>query len=161
LRIYHNAAHLRIAKQSSNRLVMVSRILVCVLLLFLSGCGGGRELAPVTGKVLYQGEPLKFGSVMLQPISGQPATAIIQSDGTFEVKTFGEGLGAVVGRNKVRIVCYEAQDPNHNTALIGGETAFGRSLIPKRYTSFDTSNLEVDIQSDHSKPLLLELTDER
>jgi len=140
---------------------MVLRSLVYAILLFcLSGCGGGRELASVNGKVLYRGEPLRFGSVMLQPRSGQPATAIIQSDGTFEVETFGEGLGAVVGSNKVRIVCYEAQDPNRNFTATGGETAFGRSLIPKRYTSFDTSHLEVEIKSDHSEPLLLELTDE-
>lgn len=126
--------------------------------MLLSGCGGGRELAPVTGKVLYQGKPLKFGSIMLQPTSGQPATAEIQPDGTFRVETFGEGIGAVVGRNKVRIVCYESHDPNRNSTLSDGETVFGRSLIPKRYTSFDTSNLEVEIKADHSEPLLLELT---
>ena len=44
----------------------------CCLLLIVSlaGCGGGPKIVPAKGKVLLDGEPLKFGGVMLQPESG-------------------------------------------------------------------------------------------
>jgi len=130
-----------------------------VLLLIFSGCGGeGRELAPITGKVLFKGKPLSFGGIMFQSSSGQPATAVIQPDGSFEMKTHGEGTGAVVGHNKVRITCNATQDPNRKSASAGGEMALGRQLIPKRYSSFRTSKLEVDIQPGHNDQLLFELT---
>jgi len=101
---------------------------------------------------------LPFGGVMFQSSNGQPATAVIQSDGSFEMKTHGEGTGAVVGHNKVRITCNAAQDPNRKTASVGGELALGKRLIPKRYSSFRTSGLEIDIQPDQNEPLLFELT---
>jgi len=101
---------------------------------------------------------LPFGGVMFQSSNGQPATAVIQSDGSFEMKTHGEGTGAVVGHNKVRITCNAAQDPNRKSASVGGELALGKRLIPKRYSSFRTSKLEVDIQPEHNEPLLFELT---
>ena len=78
----------------------------------VAGCGRRRALAPVTGKVLYQGKPLRFGAVTFLPEHGQPATGVIQADGAFQMVTHGEGNGAAVGRNLVRIACYEGQDPD-------------------------------------------------
>lgn len=132
-------------------------ILALALLLLAgpTGCGrGDRELAPLTGKVLYKGEPLQFGAVMIEHQYGQPATAEIRPDGTFVMVTRGEGGGAVVGKRRVRIACYEAQDP----ANIGSDT-LGESLIPRKYTSFETSGLTVDIQPGENEPLVIELTD--
>lgn len=153
----HHEKRLRVSKQPSRGLCV--HLAFAMLLLVFSGCGGeGRELAPITGKVLFRGKPLPFGGVMFQSSSGQPATAVIQPDGSFEMKTHGEGAGAAVGRNKVRITCSESQDPNRKSASAGGELALGRRLIPKRYGSFHTSKLEVDIKPDQNEPLLFELT---
>lgn len=134
----------------------------CLVLLITAmtivGCSEkGDQLVPISGRVYYQDKPLEFGSVMLQPMIGQPATALIQPDGTFELETPNEGKGVRQGLNKIRITCYESQRPN-NSSNRGGELALGKSLIPVRYTSY-TSGLEVNIQSDENEPLDLRLTD--
>jgi len=153
----HREERLRIANRSSRGLY--AHLALALLFLVFSGCGGERrELAPITGKVLYQGKPLPFGGIMFQSSSGQPATAVIQSDGSFEMKTHGEGTGVVVGHNKVRITCNTSQDTNRKSVSAGVELALGRQLIPRRYGSFHTSKLEVDIKPDHNDPLLFELT---
>ena len=125
--------------------------------IILAGCGEPqRELAPLTGKVLYKGEPLRFGSVMIEHEFGQPATAEIQPDGTFSVVTRGEGGGTAVGKNRVRIACFEGQDPERQVAFVG-EDMLGKSLIPEKYASFETSGLTVDVAANGNKPVVLEL----
>ena len=92
-------------------------ITLCLLLLTVAattsaGCWRQhRELAPLTGRVTYKGKPLRFGTVIVEHKHGQPATAVIQPDGSFEMATRGEGEGAAVGKCRVRIACYEGQDP--------------------------------------------------
>lgn len=126
----------------------------------LAGCGPRRPLAPITGQVLYDGKPLEFGTVSFQPEYGQPATAAIQPDGTFTLRTVGEGRGAVVGFNRVRVACYEAQNP-HASPEQRGEGGLGRLLIPRRYTAYETSGLTVEVSPGHNEPILIELTSRR
>ena len=54
----------------------------------VAGCNHGPKMAPVTGKVLYNGKPLTFGVITFQPPSGQPAQGDIQSDGAFTLSTY-------------------------------------------------------------------------
>ena len=128
-----------------------------VLLALVAGCGRGPEMAPVEGKVLFDGEPLPFGTVMFQPPSGQPAQAAIRPDGTFTMETFGRGRGAVVGLNRVRITCYESEAPGADGSM-SEEPAVGRMLIPERYGQYATSGLEVEIQPGRNEPIIFELT---
>ena len=122
------------------------------------GCGKRhRELAPLTGKVTHQGKPLRFGAVMVEHKYGQPSTAQIQPDGTFAMATRGEGEGSAVGRCRVRVACYEGQDPA-KTASPDQPTVLGKSLIPEKYTSFETSGLSVEVRSDANEPLVLNLS---
>lgn len=138
-------------------LVQHAAVTLCSLsVLLLAGCGKPLpERAPVTGRVLYRGHPLKFGTVMFQPTSGQPATASIREDGSFELSTFEPGDGAVLGPNKVRITCFEGQDPKFQSAA-GGEPFLGRSLIPERYTRFSTSDISVVVKAEN-EPIVFEL----
>ena len=103
----------------------------------VSGCGKPpHELTPVSGKVTYNGKPLPFGCVTFQPETGQWSKGIIQSDGTFTMVTPGEGDGAAVGINKVRISCFENQNPaNKKADSTGMGIVLGRPLIPKKYSS--------------------------
>jgi len=140
-------------------------IALCLLALLLAigmsaaGCGKRRrQLAPLTGKVIYNGKPLRFGSVVIEHKYGQPATAVIQPDGTFVMATRGEGEGTAVARSRVRIACYEGQDPAKKTAP-GQPTVLGKSLIPEKYTSFETSGLTVDVRSGTNEPVVLNLTE--
>jgi hypothetical protein len=120
------------------------------------GCNRGPEMAAVTGKVTYNGQPLQFGSVTFQPTRGQPARGEIQSDGSFELSTFSLGDGAFVGPHKVKIACYESQNP----AFVKGpgEQRLGRSLIPVKYTLLDQSGLTAEVKPDTAEPIVFDLT---
>jgi hypothetical protein len=134
------------------------RILPIALLamVLLAGCDRGPRVVPVTGKVLFNGTPLEFGSVTFQPRSGQPAQGEIQSDGTFSLSTFRPNDGAVIGSHKVRIACYESQRPNATRAP--GEQSLGQLLIPGKYTLFDQSGLTAEVREEGNVPFVFELT---
>ncbi len=132
----------------------------------LPGCSAkGRPRAVVTGKVTYNGQPLRFGTVILEPEMGQYATGLIQPDGTFEMETRGEGRGVPVGKCKVRFVCFASQDPTatHGTAsdktTQGEALGLGATLIPQKYLSSATSGITVDVKPDYNEPLVFALTD--
>lgn len=134
-----------------------------VIVAGIAGCGdSGPQLAPATGKVMYKGKPVPFGSVQFQPIEGgQFARGDIQPDGTFELNTTGAGEGAVVGKNRVRITSFESQNPAATASFqpAGGEPIVGRSLIPRRYNSFGSSGLEAEVLPEKNEPFVFELTD--
>lgn len=110
------------------------------------------------GVVYYNDEPLPFGSIMFQPARGQPATGQIQSDGSFTMSSFREGDGATVGPQKVRINCYSSQSPTEKQKPVVGERSIGALLIPRKYTSFNTSELTADVRADGNEPYELRLT---
>lgn len=128
------------------------------LLLILGGCDKGPQVVPVTGTVFYNDEPLPFGSIMFQPVRGQPATGQIEEDGTFTMSSFRKGDGATVGRQKVRINCYSSQSPVEKAKPVVGERSIGTLLIPRDYTSFDTSDLTAEVLSDGNEPFEFRLT---
>ena len=85
-------------------LIAWAALAVCI-----TGCQGDRPtLVPVTGKVIYKGEPLTAGSVHLFPDAGnsfdkdQPSS-LLQLDGSFTIKTFPYGDGVPPGRYKVTL----------------------------------------------------------
>ncbi|MEZ6072351.1 MAG: hypothetical protein R3C10_19345 [Pirellulales bacterium] len=128
------------------------------MMLATAGCDSSPPMAPVNGRVTYQGKPLEFGGVMLQPASGQPARGTIQSDGTFTITTDG-AEGAVLGMHKVRVTCYESQRPDAIVAA-GVEPQAGDLLIPRRYTNYGTSQITFEVKADEPNELLIELVDE-
>ncbi len=130
-------------------------VVFCALV--LAGCGRGPDRTPVEGRVLFEGEPLQFGTVMFQPPSGQPSQARIRPDGTFSMETLGHGPGAVVGLCRVRITCYETEAPGTDGSM-SEEPAVGRMLIPERYAQYATSDLEVEVHPGRNEPIIFELT---
>ena len=86
-------------------------LVVLPLSVLVIGCNRSPyELAPVTGMVRVDGQPLSTGKVMFAPVSasdaiesGKPAMGRLQPDGTFELSTYKQGDGAVVGSHWVTI----------------------------------------------------------
>lgn len=85
-------------------------------MLLISGCGGSPyDLAPVTGTVTLDGKPFIWGSVMFAPInttssetkSGKPAFSMLDSEGRFELTTYNENDGAIVGDHRVTVFCVQ------------------------------------------------------
>jgi hypothetical protein len=126
-------------------------------MLVAGGCGSNRpSMAPVEGKVVYQGKPLEFGSVLFQPDAGPPARGVIQSDGTFHLSTYRDGDGAALGVNRVQITCNDLQRPG--AADTNHEPGLGKSHIPQKYARYDTSGLTVEVRA-RNEPVVFELTD--
>ena len=110
------------------------------------GCGSAKpEVAPVSGRVLYEGKPLKFGQVFFHPNAGTQGRGTIQPDGTFTVSTYDAEDGAQIATHKVRVTCYEAQDPQGEQRNF--EEGNGESLIPEKYASLTTTELkEIEVK---------------
>ncbi len=122
------------------------------------GCNRGPQVVPVEGVVYYNDEPLPFGSVMFQPIMGQPAGARLAEDGSFKLSTFSEYDGAIVGEHKVKVTCYASQNPALVSRNTGGEQTLGPSLIPENYTYSDQSGLTAIVKPEGNEPLEFRLT---
>lgn len=126
------------------------------------GCSDSLHVVPVEGKVIFQGEPLKFGAVLFQPEQGgQPACGKIQPDGTFKLSTFQLEDGAVVGRHKVRVTCYSSANSKSQKNGPSGEQPLGQLLIPRKYTIFGTSGLAAEVSANGDEPFEFRLTGHR
>src|ERR1051326_1731749 len=82
--------------------------LLFIVAIFCAGCGPGHPaVAPVRGKVLLDGHPLKIGMVNTLPAAGRGAHGVIQSGGSFQLHTYGKNDGALVGSHKIAIAAYD------------------------------------------------------
>ncbi|WP_145434122.1 hypothetical protein [Lacipirellula limnantheis] len=124
----------------------------------LSGCSDKPAVAPVSGKVTYNGKPMPYGSVGFQPAQGQPAGAAIQPDGTFRLSTFAEFDGAIIGPHKVKVTCYASQRPSQQAKKTPGEFVLGESLIPAQYTFLDQSGLTAEVPAEGNDSIVIELS---
>lgn len=89
-------------------------ILLTGVVTAMSGCGAdnGLNLARVSGKVTYKGEPVKNGTVFFMPDEtkgtvGPPGLGSITSDGSYILSTESAGDGVIVGHHKVGITGVE------------------------------------------------------
>ena len=122
-----------------------------------SGCKQNPRVVPVAGKVLYNGKPLPFGTLMFQPDQGQAAVGDIQADGSFKLSSYGPNDGAVPGKHSVSVSCYEGQRPGKAS---GGDS-LGKLMIPLKYTRFGSSGLTAEVKdaaSEQAQEIVLELT---
>lgn len=131
---------LRRGGRSRRTALVVGLAMGCLLV--VPGCKRNPRVVPVKGKVLYNGQPLPFGSVTFQPDKGQPAVGDLAQDGSFTLSSYGPNDGAVPGRHLVSIVCYENMRPG--TQKQGD--SMGRLLIPLKYTRLGSSGLSAEIK---------------
>ena len=128
--------------------VKIASCLFSALMLGQTGCDPGLDaLAPVKGRVFYQGAPVHTGTIVFTPDparggSGPMSQAEIRSDGSFDLQS-GEKRGAAVGWHRVTIVAIDA------TIQSGGNNQYSipRSLLPDKYRDPDSSGLGCDVKS--------------
>ena len=111
-------------------------------------------MAPVTGTITFEGQPLPRGNVQFIPeadsdTNAPTATATIGADGTYTLTTAG-APGAMVGWHEVRII--SQQEPRDETDTDPA------SLIPKRYNQPETSELRFEVQAIESNVIDIPLT---
>ncbi|MEN1678667.1 MAG: hypothetical protein AAGJ46_03690 [Planctomycetota bacterium] len=126
-----------------SRVLVVHAAVVCTTL--AAGCDSGPALAPVSGTVTLDGKPLPFGVVNFQPDQGQGAQATIEAGGAFTLSTFKLSDGAIVGRHRISVKCYQGHDPAYRAGKKPEGISLGKSLIPPKFSRVGTSGLAVDV----------------
>lgn len=130
---------------------------VALLIAGLIGCGdGGPKTAPVHGRITYKGKPVPNGSIVFIPKSGPPASADIDSEGKYALKTFKPGDGAVLGTHEVMITALQ----DMKGRLPEDRTPLPPPIVPSRYGSTSTSGLTAEVK-DEDNTVNFELTDEK
>ena len=142
-----------------------------------AGCNQNKMkgLKPVEGVVLYEGVPLAWASVSLNPSDGatgaKMATAITDENGRFEARTLGQ-RGAFPGEYVVAIEKYIAgiddedvedwelkrADLNFKEPEPGETTIKVVSAIPLEYSNIKESGLTATVPEKGVKDLKFELT---
>lgn len=69
----------------------------------VGGCDGNMKVAPVSGTVTLDGEPLEQASVLFQPEKGRPSFGVTDSDGKYSLTYSRDQTGAEVGECTVKI----------------------------------------------------------
>ena len=122
-------------------------IVFAILALLLAGCDGGApQLAPVGGKVSYQGVLLRGGTIVFVPDAdrgnnGPLAKGTIQVDGKYTLKT-GDMPGAMPGWYRVTVIAVEeSRYPAGSNGL-----SVPRSLVPEKYRDPQLSDLTCEIK---------------
>jgi hypothetical protein len=80
--------------------------------ILVAGCGPGGDFptAPTRGRVVCEGKAVPHVMVFFEPLEtgksalvGRSGFAIAKEDGTFELSSYGDKDGAVIGRHRVRV----------------------------------------------------------
>ncbi len=146
---------------------------VAFLCLTLVGCGGGGDdaskkarpkTANATGMITYNGKPLEFASILLEPqaTGGVAAMGRSDADGNFSLDAFPPDAGAVPGTYRVSVKKTEPAkeqvfDPSSHDAPMAPQSTGPKSLIPPAYGEFSTSGLTLEVPEAGTDSLKLDL----
>ena len=120
---------------------------IAVVMLLAIGCGSQVEyqLAPTSGIVTLDDEPLVGAVVNFQPMTtGDKVLATgsvgrTDENGRYTLETINEEPGAWVGRHKVKIFSYSPETPVKTDV----DTGPSKERVPQRYNYRTTLKLEV------------------
>ncbi len=158
---------------------LAAGLIACCLVVASSGCNKGPakpddlpELTACTITVNYKGAPVEEANVLLSPTSGNKFSAIGTTDasGKAVMKTDGKYEGVVAGEYRVTVKKMEKVDVNlggtpetpEEMAEYQKEAAKAKapeSLIPKKYSSFTSSGLTVNVAEGTPVDETFDLTD--
>jgi hypothetical protein len=111
-------------------------------------CGpSGPEMARVSGKVTYKGQPVEKGTIAF--VSTDPArpnaSGVLGAGGAYDLQTHEPGDGAQLGEYVVTI---SGKDPEaFNTEAPGEPVKKQKSLVPLKYENPDSSGLKKTVES--------------
>ncbi|WP_299469870.1 carboxypeptidase-like regulatory domain-containing protein [uncultured Gimesia sp.] len=124
-----------------------SLLLLPLITLLISGCGGGPDDAPktveVTGTVTMKGNPVSDAIVIFIPKSGPSAVGSTDASGKYSLKT-GKATGAIPGSHTVTISAGgEVPMPGTKEA----ENFKAKSIIPASYGDPKKSGLSAEVKA--------------
>uniref|UniRef100_A0A7C4QRZ5 Carboxypeptidase regulatory-like domain-containing protein n=1 Tax=Schlesneria paludicola TaxID=360056 RepID=A0A7C4QRZ5_9PLAN len=147
--------------------------------LLITGCGGGEatiKTVPVSGTVVYKGQPVEGATVSFWGEKApRAASGITNEKGEFKLSMFKLNDGAVPGPNKVTVVKEPPrdatpapagnplEDPTQMARMaqeMSSKKATGeKPLIPARYASQSTTPLVETVPESGSYECVLQLKD--
>lgn len=168
-----------------------SFVLVPLISLMLAGCGGSDRpsLAPASGVVTLNGEPVEGASLTFIPVAGgRPGSATTDAQGRYTIKTYEDTPGAIIGEHRVAVIkisgpgAYvmqgdapaEAAAPENAAAANDGSDSLSEIAVidsattkepeiiydvPQRYMNADDSGLLINVPPEGSSELNLPLID--
>jgi hypothetical protein len=120
------------------------------------GCGGGPEMAGVSGRVTYNGKPVSKGTISF--VSTDPdrpnATGQLDANGRYRLQTHEPGDGARLGDYDVTIYTHQEE----RLQYVPKTPQKVERLTPEKYENPKTSGLKRTVKSG-SNSIDLELTD--
>ncbi len=138
-----------------------------LLILLLAGCSAGSSgrpaVVPVSGRVVFNGQPLAGAHVTFTNVAAnRSAYAKTDADGNFTLTTFAPNDGAVPGKQQISVSKLEAARPadptvDRTTSITPAAPTSRRWLIPRHYGDVTTSELTADIPDTGVKDLIVEL----
>jgi len=148
-------------------------LVVAAAVLATAGCGDDSGLPqryPVSGTVLYKGEPLPSGTIVFEPANldtGRVASGTIEN-GSYDLSTSGDGPdGAMAGDYKVVVISKVVDNSGVVANQQGGAgrqedvaraEASAERKIPKKYEQSATSGLSAKVEAQ-SNTIDFTLTD--
>lgn len=139
------------AETKKNAVEIARLVIVVSLVLAVTAVGCSHSSSPPTvkvrGKVTYKGQAVSEGTVTFQPTKPaagnplRPAVASLQSDGTYELATFGDADGVVPGEYAVTVRSASETSVENPKAPLVWKT-------PQKYADPTTSNLKATIAAD-------------
>jgi hypothetical protein len=140
------------------------------------GCGkpSGVSFAPVTGRVVVNGQPLAAGTIHFFPdeskgTKGPMSTGALQSDGSYTLRGPGLNVGAMVGNHRVYLTLpLQDQMPTPVPVVVNGEVvvqapqresaAGNGGQIPKKFLQPETSAWTATVAEGKANVLDFEIT---
>jgi len=143
--------------------VLQEKLLFCLVLLMLVGCGSKSDIAPVTGVVTVDGKPVAGAQVLFTSPNRRPAAGETDAKGRYVLSTHETGDGAAVGSYTVTVTA-------RPTILVSAAGAVGpttkrqaiqhgaKSPVPLKYSDAANSLLTVEVKpGENDIPLELKL----
>ncbi len=106
-----------------------------LVLTAIAGCDKTPQRVAVSGQVLIDGQPLKYGVVRFVPKGGRPSDADLDENGRFTLTSFKPGDGAAMGVHQIAIFANEQLND-------AGDMKW---YAPKRYRNYTSSGLTQEI----------------
>ncbi len=144
------------------------RLAAIVMVVALSGCGGGSGVA-VSGKVSLDGQPVKDGTIQFVPVDGTqgPSAGGTIKDGSYSIPADG---GPLPGKHRVEISSFvdvkEATSKELAGALFGRPSSdqpkeaqvqtLRKNVVPAKFN--ETSELKADVPKAASHEANFSLT---
>jgi hypothetical protein len=119
--------------------------------LLLVGCGDSvPAMAPVSGVVTVDGQPVEGATVTFVPeAGGRPAIGLTNAEGKFTLETLKPGDGALVGKHKVTVTGVRTTGVQATedglSGLVDPSKVREEWFVPQKYSKPDTSGLTQEV----------------